>query len=43
MDYAMLTDDEINALVIKQLILTGFYTDDPQEVSHRQYVSDGWC
>ena len=42
-DYTALTDDEINELVIKQLILTGFYTDDPQEVSHRQYVSDGWC
>ncbi|HII3143172.1 TPA: phage protein NinX family protein [Citrobacter braakii] len=43
MDYSTLTDDEINELVIKQLIFTGFYTDDPQEVSHRQYVRDGWC
>ncbi|HHA2000410.1 hypothetical protein [Enterobacter kobei] len=42
-DFNALTDEEINALVIKHLILTGFYTDDPQEVSHRQYVSDGWC
>lgn len=43
MNYTTLTDEEINELVIKKLILMGFYTDDPQEVSHRQYVRDGWC
>ncbi|WP_159122024.1 phage protein NinX family protein [Citrobacter werkmanii] len=43
MDYSKISDEEINELVTKQLILSGFYTDDAQEVSHRQYVSKGWC
>lgn len=43
MDYSQLSDQEINQLVIDTLILTGHFTDNTQEVSHRRYVSDGWC
>lgn len=42
-EYSQMNDREINDLVINHLILTRYYTDDSQEVSHRKYVRDGWC
>ncbi|EDT1636432.1 DUF2591 domain-containing protein [Salmonella enterica subsp. enterica serovar Mbandaka] len=43
MDYSQLSDQEINDMVILQQLKNGFYTDDPQEVSNRDFVRDGWC
>lgn len=43
MNYSLLSDQEINEMIISQQLNNGIYTDDPQEVSNRDYVRDGWC
>lgn len=42
MNFSEMTDEQINEMVITALVKNGVFTDDYREVSHREYVSDGW-
>lgn len=42
-DYASMSDQQINELVIEAMVKVGVFTDEHGDVSGREYVSDGWC
>ena len=42
-DYASMSDQQINELVIEAMVKAGVFTDEHGDVSGRGYVSDGWC
>lgn len=42
-DYASMSDQQINVLVIEAMVKSGIFTDEHDDISGRGYVSDGWC